>query len=197
MSGRDARAFAPTSLQMGALLPADARDLIVRAQALPPGASDATDDAWLAPNVLVLVRGQAKIIPLAWWGAPDHGYNPYAEPAQITSFASHVQGAALHRAGPWSEMDLAADSDDSIGSYRAALRDAEVTRADCWAYSDSQGVVMVWAGSEAAGTRSLALHLVPASWVLGRLAGDPVDAIDVRWSWADVIELARAASPES
>ncbi|MFS2242738.1 hypothetical protein [Microbacterium sp. OR16] len=51
-------------------------------------------------------------------------------------------------------------------------------------------MALVWAGSEAEGTRSLALHLVPADWVLDRLAGGPVDAIDVSWSWADVIELA-------
>lgn len=191
MSDGDARAFNSSTLQLGALLPADARDTIVRAQALPAGVLDAKDDGWLQPNLPVLIRGEVKIIPLAWWGAPNHGYNPYAEPAQIRSFASHVQGAALHRAGPWSELDLAADSDDSIGSYRAALRDAGATRADCWAYSDSLGVVMVWSGSEAEGTRSLALHIVPANWVLDRLASDAVDGIDVRWSWADVIELAR------
>lgn len=194
MNARDARAFGTSALEQGALLPADARDLIVRSQAVPPGATDAAGDGWLATNVPVLVRGQARIIPLAWWGAADHGYNPYAEPAQITSFASHVQGAALHRAGPWSEMDLSADSDDSIGSYRAALRDAGATRADCWAYSDSLGVALVWAGSEAEGTRSLGLHLVPAGWVLSRLVGDPVDDVDVGWSWADVIALAGAGA---
>lgn len=183
--------FHRSTVNRGALLPSDARDLIVREHGVPSSIGDADEDGWLAPNVPVLVRGEVKILPLAWWGAPDHGYNPYAEPAQIRSFASHVQGAALHRAGPWSEMDLAADSDDSIGSYRAALRDAGVTRADCWAYSDSLGVVMVWSGDEAEGTRSLALHIVPADWVLDRLARDPVDGIDVHWSWADVIEVAR------
>lgn len=168
--------------------------MIVQAQGVPAGVLGATRDGWAEPNVPVLVRGQVKIVPLAWWGAEDQGYNPYAEPKQIASFASHIQGAALHRAGPWSEMDLQTDSDDSVGSYRNALRESGATRADCWAYSDELGIALVWAGTEADGTRSLALHIIPASWGINRFAIDTVDGIDLTWSWTDVVDLA-ASTP--
>lgn len=148
-------------------------------------------DGWLSPGIPVLVRGVVKILPLAWRGDPASGYNPYAEPQQITTFASRVQGTGVHRAGPWTRLDLDERRDDSIGSYADALKAAGATRVDCWVYSDTLGLSLVWAGEEQVGTKSLAIHLVPASWVFERGASEAVTGIDVSWSWADVIELHR------
>lgn len=181
--------FGAGSLAAGALLPASARSLIVRSAGLPEGALEADADRWLQDDIPVLVRGEARIIPLAWWGEPGRGYNPYAEPKQIDAFASRVQGAGLHQAGPWTLMDLTAAQPDSIGSYVQSLRAAGASKADAWVYPGDVGVVLVWAGTEEDGNRSLALHLTPVSWVFARGAGGPVPGIDVQWSWHDVIEL--------
>lgn len=116
-----AAVFGPESLTRGALLPGAARDLMISSFALPPGVLDATADGWVSPEVPVLVREPARILPLAWWGAPGRG-----------------------------------------------------------------------AGDEVVGTRSLAAHIVPESWVFEPAARGPVAGIDVRWSWADVVELHRS-----
>lgn len=161
---------------------------MIRSHALPPGALEAARDGWLAPGIPILVRGEAKILPLAWWGDAAV-YNPYAEPAHIAAFASHVQGAALHRAGPWTLLDLSADRPDGIGSYTAALRGAGATRVECWVYSSAIGVALVWAGAQDTCDASLAVHVIPAGWVSERHAGPSAAGIDVRWSWAEVVAL--------
>lgn len=188
-----AAAFGPESLTRGALLPATGRDLMISSFALPPGVLDATGDGWVAPEIPILVRGEVRILPLAWWGAPDRGYNPYAEPAEITKFARRVLDSCMYAAGPWVQLDLSSDPSDSMGSYAAALRASGATQADRFVYvQDHLGVVVVRAGEEEAGTRSLAVHVVPESWVFERAAHEPVDGIDVTWSWSDVIELHRS-----
>lgn len=179
--------FGADAPRIGAILPTEGRDVIIGSHVFPPGVMEASADGWLAPGVPVLVRGEARILPLAWHGAPGT-YNPYADASQIKSFALHVQGAAVHRAGPWSQMELSATS-GSIGSYAGALRVAAATRVDCWLYSDETAVVMVWAGVEAEGTASLAVHVVPAAWVSERLNAESVEGVDVRWDWTDVVAL--------
>lgn len=89
-------------------------------------------------------------------------------------------------------LSLTDDRADSIGSYSAALRAAGATRVDCWTYSKTVGIALVWAGAEDEGTMSLALHIVPANWVSKPRVTAPVRGIDIRWSWANVIAL-RAA----
>lgn len=185
----EASAFGPASFADGGLLPYEGRTLMQGADGLPPAVLDAEEDGWLSPNNPILVRGLAKILPLAWRGDPHRGYNPYAEPGQIAAFASRMQSAGLHWAGNWRVLDLADRRNDNIGSYTAALRVAGATGVDCWTYSETVGLALVWAGVEDEGTMSLALHVVPASWVSERRVKKAVWDIDVRWSWAEVIAL--------
>lgn len=183
--------FAPETVSTGAMLSTNARDAVVRSEGLPEGILEVADSGWLTPDLPVLVRGAAKILPLAWRGDPGSGYNPYAEPKQIASFASRVQGACAHRAGPWTLLDLKTRRDDSIGSYTRALAAAGATRVDAWVFVEQGvGAALVWAGDEQAGTSSVSLHVVPPSWVHERGAEGAVEGIDVRWSWADVVDLA-------
>ncbi|GAA1852501.1 hypothetical protein GCM10009796_13190 [Microbacterium koreense] len=177
------------------MLARDGRALLTRNLLLPPGILDANEDGWLTPDVPILVRGQLRIIPVAWFGAAERGYNASAEPRDIERFASDLLDAGMYSAGPWRAIDLTARSDDSLGSYASALRAAGATKADRFVYvQDGVGVVVVWAGDEQAGTRSLSLHVVPESWVFEPAAGEAVSNIDAVWNWSEVVDLAVAAS---
>lgn len=193
-----ASAFGPDSLTASGLLPYEGRAHLLGPDGPPSGVFAAEQDGWLTPDNPILVRGAAKILPLAWRGDPRSGHHPYAEPGQIAAFASRMQSAGMHWAGSWTVLDLADRRPDSIGSYTAALRDAGATRVNCWRYSETVGFSLVWSGVEDKGTMSLALHVVPASWVReprswvskrDARAWRPVHGIDVRWSWAEVIAL--------
>jgi hypothetical protein len=193
-------AFGPDSIGRRALLPFAGRDVVIRSFGfgLPPGVKDATGDGWLTPEVPVLVRGELRIIPLAWWGANDRGDNPDAAPGEIFDFATRVVNAGMYANGPWRQIDLFAEPADSLGSYAAALRASGVSRADRFvSVPDRVGLAVVWAGDQTAGFRSLAVHVVPENWVFPPVAGAPVDGIDARWSWADVVALRGSGQPET
>ncbi|HXH33370.1 MAG TPA: hypothetical protein VNJ54_03035 [Plantibacter sp.] len=190
-------AFGPASAREGSILPFEGRSLMRRAEGLPQAALDATEDGLLAPDNPILVRGLAKILPLAWQGDQRGGSDSGVAPEEIAAFASQMQAAGLQWAGNWRVLDLGERRDDSIGSYAAALRTAGATRTDCWTYSETIGVSLVWAGASDAGTESLALHVVPVSWVSEPRVKKPVRGIDVRWSWSDVIALHAAQTCRS
>lgn len=185
-----ASAFGPASVKDGALLPFEGRSLLTDADGLPPAALDAQADGWLSPENPVLVRGQATILPLAWRGDPR---GTGVDPEEIAAFASQMQNAGMYWAGNWRVLSLADRRADSIGSYTSALREAGATAVDCWTYSETTGLALVRAGDEEEGTLSLALHVVPVSWVSEPRARKAVHGIDVRWSWADVVALRAAA----
>ncbi|WP_200872919.1 hypothetical protein [Microbacterium sp. CH12i] len=182
---RDApAAFGPASLTAGSLLPFEGRTLMQGPEGLPSAVLDAEQDGWVSPNNPILVRGLAKILPLAWWGDGSG-----VKPEEIAAFASQMQAAGMQWAGNWRVLDITERRDDSIGSYSGALRAAGATLVDCWTYSQTIGVALVWAGAADDATRSLALHVVPVGWVSERLAKKPLKGIDVRWSWAEVVTL--------
>ncbi|UWF77729.1 MULTISPECIES: hypothetical protein [Microbacterium] len=183
----DAAAFGPASVTAGALLPYEGRTLMLGPDGLPSAVFDAEDDGWIAPSNPILVRGQARILPLAWRGEAG-GAGVSTE--EIAAFASQVQSAAMYWAGNWRVLDdLRGHRGDSIGSYTAALHAAGAQRVNFWTYSETVGLALVWAGVEQEGTMSLAMHVVPAGWVTERRAGKAVRGIDVNWSWDEVVNL--------
>ncbi|WP_235036114.1 hypothetical protein [Arthrobacter sp. 18067] len=117
--------------------------------------------------------------------------------AEIAAFASKMQSAGMYWAGPWRVLDLEGRRADSTGSYTAALRSAGATHVDCWTYSETVGLALVWVDDEDAATMSLALHVVPVSWVSEPRAKGWVQGIDVQWSWADVVALYERRQGES
>jgi len=180
-----ASAFGPASLTTGALLPYEGRTLLKRPEGLPAGGLDARADGWVTPDVPVLVRGQVRILPLAWSGTE-------VPTEAIDAFASQMQAAGMHWAGNWRMLSLTEDRTDSIGSYVAALRASGATRVDCWTYTETVGIALVWGDDD--GSTSLAWHIVPVSWVSEPRVGKPVkQRIDIRWSWDEVVALRTAA----
>ena len=191
-----ASAFGPASLLAGGLLPYEGRSFLMSHLRLPSAALDERQDGWLSPNNPILVRGPARILPLAWLGEVNGEHGAGVRHQEILALASKVQGAGMYWAGPWRVLSLTDDRADSIGSYIAALRAAGATQVDCWTYSKTVGIALVRAGAEDEGTMSLALHIVPVNWVSEPRAWEskprvtaPVRGIDIRWSWADVIAL--------
>lgn len=181
-------AFGPASAVGGAVLPYEGRSALQSPDGLPAAVFGADVDGWATSSTPVLVRGLAKILPLAWAGDPTASVRT-VETAEIAALAEQMLAAGMHWAGNWRVLELEERRRDSIGSYADALRRAGATRVDCWTYSHEVGLSLVWAGRADAGTASLALHVVPASWVSEPRAGKPVKNIDVRWSWHDVVGL--------
>lgn len=183
----DAAAFGPASFLGGGILPYEGRVRVMHPDAWED-ALRADTDGWLSPSSPVLVRGGARILPLAWLGDP-HSDVRSVTGEEIAAFASEMQAAGINWAGYWDLVDLSERRADSIGSYNAALRAAGATRVDAWTYSKTVGFALVWTGEEGKGTMSLALHVVPTSWVSESRATKPVRGIEVAWSWLDVIDL--------
>lgn len=205
-------AFTAGALATGAILPQEGRAALTGAGGPPQAVFDAAGDGWAEADVPVLVRGagraRARIVPLAWSGEPGGGYSPEADPPSLEAFWSRVQAAGLYWAGSWrtlEELEELAEREGSggaghgsIASYLAALRTAGATRANVWKYSETAGLALVRVDGEAGQTTSLALHIVPASWVSGvpigvskRRARDwaAVEGIDLRWAWSEVVAL--------
>jgi hypothetical protein len=184
-----ASAFGATSVTDGALLPFEARALLLTPDGPPRAAREAEADTWVPPGLPVLVRGAARILPLAWRGDLRGGGGSAVTEEEIAAFATRMQDAGMYWAGPWRVLPLTEERPDSVGSYTAALRGSGATEVDCWTYSESTGLALVRAGATDDGTRSLALHIVPAAWVSDARAGRPVRGIDLGWSWSDVVAL--------
>lgn len=180
-----ASAFGEQSLEAGAILPFEGRSLLAHPDWIAE-AVKAQMDGWLSPNSPILIRGEARVLPLGWRGQPD-GDGVTAQ--EILTFASRMQDAGMYFAGPWRVLDLAEQRGDSIGSYATALVASGATHVDCWAFSSSVGLALVWAGDDDAGTMSLAFHVVPVSWLSEPRAAQGVLGIDVRWSWSEVVDL--------
>lgn len=204
-------AFAAGAPATGAILPQEGRAALTGAGGPPPAVFDAAGDGWAEADVPVLVRGEgrarARIVPLAWSGESGGGYSPEADPPSLEAFWSRMQAAGLYWAGSWRTLEELAEREDSdpagpgrgsIASYVAALRAAGASRANVWKYSETTGLALVRVDGEAGQTTSLALHIVPASWVSGppigiakRRARDwaAVEGIDLRWTWSEVVAL--------
>ena len=180
-----ASAFGEQSLSAGAILPFEGRTLLAHPEWIAE-AVKAQTNGWLSPNNPILIKGEARVLPLGWRGQPD-GDGVTAQ--EIVTFASRMQDAGMYFVGPWRVPNLAEQRGDSIGSYAAALVASGATHVDCWTFSQSLGLALVWAGDDDAGTMSLAFHVVPASWVSEPRAAKSVPGIDVRWSWSEVVDL--------
>lgn len=135
----------------------------------------------------VLRRGSARIVPLSVQAPPvTGGRDPHEERRRMAVLADQIRDACEQREGRAIAFDLDHRGVDIIASYAAALRMAGATSAQWWEYGQRHGVVLVWSGGAATGNLSLALHVLPVSWVSERQTEPARDGIDVAWSLADV-----------
>lgn len=187
-------AFGPASLRDGALLPWQGHVALRAYDGLQQEALDVQEDGWVTPFNPILVRGAARILPLAWRGDVASGHGAAVVPGEIDEFVSQMQFTGMHWAGRWADFDWLqkVQKKNTVASYAAALLDSGVTQGNFWDFTQDIGLGLIWAGEEAEGTMSLAFHVVPATWVFEYAREKPVRDLDLRWSWAEVIELYRS-----
>lgn len=141
----------------------------------------------VSDKIVVLERGEARILPLAVQFDVKDAVDPSEVRRRMSVLGASIADAMEQREGRGIPVDLTYDASDSVASYTAALRAGGATEALWWECGQKHGVALVWSTDEFADRLSLALHIVPGSWVSARQAGTAVDGIDVRWSARDVI----------
>lgn len=140
-------------------------------------------------DIPVIARGAARIVPLFAQGDPQtSGRDPREERRRMLLLADSIRDACDQRGGRASSFDLDQHGDGRAASYAAALRAAGAWKVQWWVFDPSHGAALVLTGSEHAGDLTLALHLVPPSWVSPRRAATESGDIDVRWTHADLVE---------
>ncbi len=160
----------------------------------PASPAEVVDAVWailrFAPvpaGVPMLDRGPAKILPLAVQGtaAGAPGLDPAEEARRMSWLGARISDAFEHAGGRPAALDLERPGDDRIAAYTRSLRAAGAVSASWWVF-DAMGVVVVSSGTAEAGELSLAVQVVPASWVVDRLTRPGGEPVDLRWTRADL-----------
>ncbi len=152
-------------------IPADAEIVVRNVEALLTGAA--------IGSLPLVTRGDARIVPLAAQLGTPTG-DPREQRHRMRLLADGIDGACEYRAGRGIRIDLARTGDDEVAAYTAALREANTTEATWWEIDQAHGVTLVWTGDENHGDLTLALHVVPISWVSERRTRPAARWIDVR-----------------
>lgn len=197
MSGLDdsvpgSTAVAPASIQAGAVISYSADTLVasgeeivaaIESRLTRPVLSGEAGDQWLTGPVPALARGTAWIVPLAW--VPDRDDETLR--TRVTELWAAVRAACEYRHGAQIGIDL-----DDAGPYPRELVRTGARRADWWDAGDSAIVLVVYGEPIPAPIRLMAVQVVPIGWVSQRrpTAAKKMPALDLAWSWADVVAFA-------
>ncbi|MEJ1089071.1 hypothetical protein WDU99_12180 [Microbacterium sp. Mu-80] len=182
----DPRGTAPTEARSGWRIPADAEQVLRSVDAIVANESANGD-------VPVIVRGGARIVPLAMQADPTtSGLDPREERHRMELLAASIRDACDQRGGQSIRFDLEQVGDGTVAAYAAALRAAGAAQAHWWVFDSAHGAALVRTGSADDGDLALALHLVPPGWVYRRRSqsAPATGEIDVRWTWSDLVAAA-------
>jgi hypothetical protein len=162
----------PTS---GWLIPLTGRDVVRGIDAVVSGTG-------LPPEFQVITRGPARIIPLAVQADLASNRDAGEEVRRMRSLSNGIDMELDHREGRGIDLEFDANHwSDTVDAYVESLRAADVDAARYWGFKNNQtAVVIVWSGDEVDGTRKLALHVVPSSWVSDRYPGE-LSRVDLHW----------------
>ncbi|MFT4215261.1 MAG: hypothetical protein QM622_10865 [Microbacterium sp.] len=175
----------PVGEAAGWRVAAGARDVVAAIQAV-------LREGHPRPGIPVLERGDVCLLPLAAQSdAAGSARDPGEERRRFDRIGSDVSDACEQGNGRTSVFDLERRGSDRVASYAAALRRAGATRVLWWAFEpvdvSARGVTLVWCGDESAGDLTLAVQVVPVSWVSERRTKPGAVEVDLAWSLADVI----------
>lgn len=188
----------PESIRWGAVLPVNGATIVGAVDSWLAARASTADasDRWLTDTVPLLSRGEARIIPL-FWEPKDSPLN-LAERQDLRDRSSNlwkgIGSACRYRYGNQIGIDLPPDSEPQ-GDYAAVLARTGARRADWWGVGTSAALVLVVYGDPRPAPKSaLALQVVPFGWVSARRPTPikKMPALDLSWSWSDVVELASA-----
>ncbi|MDJ1115532.1 hypothetical protein [Microbacterium dauci] len=155
---------------------AGAREIIDAVEALAAGADPITQ----LPRI---ERGEATILPISAQGGAD--VDAAEERERIAAAAGEIRGELEYRHGQQITFELDRAGRDSVAAYATALRAAGATAASWWV-ADGAGVALVHSGDATTRDLTLAVHVVPASWVSDRRATTGIDVPPLDWSRADI-----------
>ncbi len=140
----------------------------------------------LLDGLPVLIRDEARIVPLAW-RPPEAASEVF--PATANEIWTAVRSACEHRHG--SGLSVGLEQDPPRNAYIRELARTGVRRADWWASEQSALVLVVHGEPVPAPLTASALHLVPLGWVSDRRPARRVPPTDLAWSPADIGRLGR------
>ncbi|WP_243231920.1 hypothetical protein [Microbacterium sp. CIAB417] len=164
-------------------VPVGARDILKGLDELLDGTSG-------ADRIPVVDRGPLKILPLMLQDVSSGGDE---QRRRMATLATSVADALEQREGRGIAADLEDWGPGSVASYAAAVKAAHAVEARWWEYGQTHAVVLV-TSDDGTGSRSLALQIVPVSWVSERRAEGEHSGIDAHWSWNDIAAWRDAAS---
>lgn len=154
-------------------------DIMRAVDAITAGAPTAT-------AVPVLSRGAAHVLPLALRRNGDDDRSADEQRRRMDVLAGEIRDACEHRAGQGIPVGLDG-SDDSLGSYAAALRAEDASEATSWEFGSTNAVVLVRQRDHGDGVSdALSVHVVPAGWLSPRRDAPAVGSVNVGWSWKDI-----------
>lgn len=198
MTGAEADAASPVaafefeSIDSGAILPISgakiANAVASWMTALTP--LDAQGIRWVAQDLPVISRSDAWIVPLSW-----EPHDPVGGDARRHDLSARtnrmwlaIRNWCSHEFGEAVAVDLSVGRDGR--GYVNELVRRGASRANWWRSGD-WALVLVVSSEPSAAAESMALHIVPVGYVSERRPSKKVPPLDLRWSWADVVALAK------
>lgn len=152
-------------------------------------------DRWLTHDVPVLSRGPAWIIPL-FWSPPGSDLGEQHRQmldSRASELGQSIMSACWYDRGDPSAVKLVAEAEGGRG-YTTELVRTGAKNASWWGFGDEALVLVHYGEPSPAPKTRMALHVVPVGWVSERRPTPPkkMPALDLEWSWADVVAFAES-----
>lgn len=199
MTGADAdaearaAAFGEDSLVRGAIIPLSGARVahLVASHASSAKPDDEHRDPWITDDLPLLSRGHVQIVPLSW--EPDGSSLSEERRHQLADESNRmwlaIRNWCSHEFGEPVAVDLSSEQDR--GGYATALMRSGARRANWWDAGDT-ALVLVVSGDPSGSAESMSIHIVPVGWVSQARPAKKAAGIDLRWSWADIVKLAKS-----
>lgn len=196
-------ALSADSLQTGAVITfrgdqmvASGAGIVEAAESRLIGTAPERRDQWLIPEVPVLSRGDAWIIPLFWMPESrplDQAESPTLD-ARSKELGQSIMSACRYAHGEPLSIDF--DGRDALRVYAAELTRTGAATGAWWAIGDWAIVLVYYRADDGEPTQRMALHVVPVGWVSARrpAKAKKIPSLDLAWSGADIVAFAAADS---
>ncbi|MDW4573528.1 hypothetical protein R8Z57_12160 [Microbacterium sp. M3] len=203
-SPRECAALSRDAIRTGAVISYCGDELVVTGGALVeavtaallgPAAPKPGGDRWLTPEVPVLSRGPAWIVPLFWSpSTSDLGRQQHELlDRRGSELGQAIMSACWYLRGEPLGIELEGDADGGRG-YAAELVRTGAKDASWWGFGDDALVLVYYGDPSPAPKTRMALHVVPVGWVSARrpTPAKKMPALNLEWDWAAAVAFAEA-----